>query len=141
MLKTPLPRIGYMAHMKVHWDELLPELNHFNSKQLRQQAIHVEKQDGVLNTLLDNETPNTDESRSQASQDNETNVEIPINLMQDDDTFNREIIDQDSLRKITHMFTYYFHMFEKKSLQYNISVHDDIKKAYTRENIQHPCAR
>ena len=36
------PRIGYMARMKENWDAIHPELNYFNSKQLRQQAINIE---------------------------------------------------------------------------------------------------
>ena len=35
------PKIGYMKRMKEEWDNLHPELSHFNSKQLRKQATFV----------------------------------------------------------------------------------------------------
>ena len=37
------PKTGYMGRMKTLWDEMHPELNHFTTKQLRQQATFVEK--------------------------------------------------------------------------------------------------
>ena len=51
------PKIGYMKRMKEEWDNLHPELSHFNPKQLRQQATFVASKGIILDANLANTAP------------------------------------------------------------------------------------
>ena len=42
------PSKGYTKRLKQYWDELHPQYSHFNEKQLRQQAVNVEKKQNTL---------------------------------------------------------------------------------------------
>ena len=46
------PKIGYMKRMKEEWDNLHPELSHFNPEQLRQQATFVASKGITLDANL-----------------------------------------------------------------------------------------
>ena len=48
------PKIGYMKRMKEEWDNLHPELSHFNPEQLRQQATFVASKGIILDVHLAN---------------------------------------------------------------------------------------
>ena len=48
------PKIGYMKRMKEEWDNLHPELSHFNPEQLRQQATFVASKGIILDVNLAN---------------------------------------------------------------------------------------
>ena len=43
-----------MKRLKKYWDELHPDLNFFNEKQLRKQATFVESKGLILETNLNN---------------------------------------------------------------------------------------
>ena len=53
-----------MKRLKKYWDELHPDLNRFNEKQLRQQAISVKSKGLILETNLNN---NDEHSQQQTS--------------------------------------------------------------------------
>ena len=59
------PKIGYMKRMKEEWDNLHPELSHFNPKQLRQQATFVASKGIILDANLANASPKPPSTPSQ----------------------------------------------------------------------------
>ena len=82
------PSKGYTKRMKVYWDNLHPQYSHFNEKQLRQQAVNVEKRQDTLAAVLstrretNEHSENTaetvenveDENNNENHQENESNI-------------------------------------------------------------------
>ena len=138
------PRPGYMKRMKELWDVQHPNLNHFNPKQLRQQAVNAlkqrETQEPVPNTGIGTRQQNeTDEVLPQPPPPNPESIDDPTEeVVIDGDPPTPEItdnpteevvIDRDLVIKLTETFTQHFQTFEEKSLRernYDIPVYDNI---------------
>ena len=107
------PSIGYMKRLKLYWDDMHPELQHFNEKQLRQQASFVEKKGLTLESNLRTDISNT-ESIPEIDEHPEEIVHFDLE--------SREIphidepIDQDLFNEIDNKFLHYFDIYKNVPL-------------------------
>ncbi len=115
------PKIGYMERMKNYWDELHPELNHFTSKQLRQQATFVEKKRSAPEATLPPQTvaePGGEENVTSSS--NVTSEETTENETAEEggemDEIPETVIDQNLVDQLKDKFSQYYSIFVNKSL-------------------------
>ena len=113
------PRIGYMSRMKEHWDTLHPELNYFTPKQLRQQAINIEKKRAILDTVTFKAPENPNEIHQEHTINIEGNVETTNDppVIESEDISTVESFDQELLDKITNTFTKYFNIYHNMQLR------------------------
>ena len=134
------PKIGYMKRMKQYWDIMHPELNHFNEKQLRQQATFVEKRKLTLDTNIPPNPVSTNAGEETAIRDNleagipytrevttNVNIETPLEDI---------IVDTELFENVNNKFTRYFNVYKTRTLaqrnyhtQGSYQVKDDVWKA------------
>ena len=72
------PKVGYMKRMKEDWDNLHPEISHFNPKQLRQQATFAASKGIILDANLANAAPKPPSTPSQQPSTTVTKARIIV---------------------------------------------------------------
>ena len=117
------PTIGYMKRLKLYWDELHPEYNHLNEKQLRQQTTFVEKKKLVLDSNL--ETGIREEwAENLIDQVNQNNIENSTENSQNiPDVEN--IIDENLFNNIKSRFSEHcnkYHGLPVNQREYNCNI-------------------
>ena len=122
------PKIGYMKRMKEEWDNLHPELSHFNPKQLRQQATFVASKGIILDANLSNTAPKPSSTPSQQSSttvnQNSNNNTSPISNESEDHITDEKDgshfdfnIDQSLLSGLQDKFSKFYNKHIVKSLE------------------------
>ena len=114
------PRIGYMKRLKSHWDELHPEYNHLNEKQLRQQATFVEKRKTVLSVNL--ETTAVEETAQNIGEGH--NLEYTGENIQNN-TYVEKHVDEVLLSDVKTRFLTHYNKYDKLLIserEYNSNV-------------------
>ena len=108
------PRIGYIKRLKKYWDELHPDLNCFNEKQLRQPATFVESKGLILETNLNNNDEHSQQQTSiQTDEDITSNLENQTQRNKPNDgNFNENLLNDLKLK-----FLYYHNIYNNLPLR------------------------
>ena len=108
------PRTGYMKRLKKYWDELHPDLNCFNEKQLRQQATFVESKRLILETNLNN---NDEHSQQQTSIQSDDDITSNLENQTQSNKPNDGNFDENLLNDLKLKFLYYHNIYKNLPLR------------------------